>query len=252
MMKKQILLFVVLSFLGLGLTASAAAPARTERLLVDMKSNPEGIESPRPLFSWTIASDARDVTQTAYRIQVATSEADLKRGRNLVWDSGEVVSDRSILVEYEGQTLRSRTQYFWRVKVDTNLGQGRWSDINHWSMGILDAAEWQAEWIGENALSNKGETDQGNTRLAARYLRKTFDVEGKVKRAVLYISGLGSSESYINGERISDDVLSPTPSLYSTRVYYNVYDVTDMLDRGDNVLGVMLGNGRYFTMSIIR
>ena len=155
MMKKQILLFVVLSFLGLGLTASAAAPARTERLLVDMKSNPEGIESPRPLFSWTIASDARDVTQTAYRIQVATSEADLKRGRNLVWDSGEVISDRSILIEYEGQTLRSRTQYFWRVKVDTNLGQGRWSDINHWSMGILDAAEWQAEWIGENAMSNK-------------------------------------------------------------------------------------------------
>ena len=248
MMKKQILLFVVLSFLGLGLTASAAAPARTECLLVDMKSNPEGIESLRPLFSWTIASDARDVTQTAYRIQVATSEADLKRGRNLVWDSGEVISDRSILVEYEGQTLRSRTQYFWRVKVDTNLGQGRWSDINHWSMGILDAAEWQAEWIGENALSNKGETDQGNTRLAARYLRKTFDVEGKVKRAVLYISGLGSSESYINGERISDDVLSPTPSLYSTRVYYNVYDVTDMLDKGGNVLGVMLGNGRYFTM----
>ena len=95
MMKKQILLFVVLSFLGLGLTASAATPARTERLLVDMKSNPEGIESPRPLFSWTIASDARDVTQTAYRIQVATSEADLKRGRNLVWDSGEVISGSS-------------------------------------------------------------------------------------------------------------------------------------------------------------
>ena len=248
MIKKQFLLFVVLTLLGWSLTCTAAAPVRTERLLTDMKTNPSGIESPRPLFSWNTASDARDVRQTSYRIQVAASASDLKRGKNLIWDSGKVISDRSLLVEYGGPALASRTEYFWRVKVDTNLGEGRWSEINRWSMGILDESEWQAEWIGENAMSNEGETDQGNTRLAARYLRKTFDTKGKVKRAVLYISGLGSSESYINGERVSGDVLSPTPSLYSSRVYYNTYDVTDMICKGRNVLGVMLGNGRYFTM----
>lgn len=248
MNKKQILLFVVVLLLGWSLTCTAAAPVRTEHLLTDMKSNPMGIESARPLFSWTLESDARDVTQISYHIQVAASEADLKRGKDLIWDSGEVMSDRSILVEYEGPALASRTEYFWRVKVRTNLGEGRWSEINRWSMGILDAAEWQAEWIGENAMSNKGETDNGNTRLAARYLRKTFEADSKVKRAVLYISGLGSSESYINGERVSGDVLSPTPSLYSSRVYYNVYDVTDMIGKGENVLGVTLGNGRYFAM----
>ena len=248
MMKKQILLFVVLLLLGGTYACPAAAPARVERLLTDMKADPEGIESPRPLFSWNIVSDANDVTQTSYRIQVAMSESDLKRGKDLVWDSGTVISDRSILVEYEGPTLLSRKKYFWRVKVSTTLGEGRWSDPACWSMGILDPAEWQAEWIGENAMSNKGETDQGNTRLAARYLRKTFDVGGKVRRAVLYICGLGSSEPYINGERVSDDVLSPTPALYSSRVYYNVYDVTGMIAKGGNVLGVTLGNGRYFTM----
>ena len=248
MMKKQILLFVVLLLLGGTYACPAAAPARVERLLTDMKTDPEGIESPRPLFSWNIVSDANGVVQTAYHIQVAMSEADLKRGKDLVWDSGTVISDRSILVEYEGPTLLSRKKYFWRVKVSTSLGEGRWSEPACWSMGILDPAEWQAEWIGENAMSNKGETDQGNTRLAARYLRKTFDVDGKVKRAVLYICGLGSSETYINGERVSDDVLSPTPALYSSRVYYNVYDVTGMIAKGGNVLGVTLGNGRYFTM----
>ena len=247
-MKKLFPLLFVSILLGCTFTCPAAAPAKVERLLTDMKTNPEGIESPRPLFSWNTISDARDVRQTSYRIQVATSEADLKRGRNLVWDSGEVISDRSILVEYEGPALKSRTAYFWRVKVGTNLGLGRWSGVARWSMGILDPAEWQAEWIGENAMSNEGETDQGNTRLAARYLRKTFDVGGKVTRAVLYISGLGSSESYINGRRVSDDVLSPTPSLYSSRVYYNTYDVTDLIGKGGNVLGVTLGNGRYFTM----
>ena len=67
---------------------------------------------------------------------------------------------------------------------------------------------------------------------------------------MLYISGLGSSESYLNGKRISNDVFAPMPSLYTSRVYYNVYDVTDLLQQGENLLGVVLGNGRYFSMRV--
>ena len=68
--------------------------------------------------------------------------------------------------------------------------------------------------IGENALSNEGETDKGNTRLAARYLRKPFIAGKRVKRAMLYISGLGSYEVYLNGDKVSDDVFAPTVSWY--------------------------------------
>ena len=92
------------------------------------------------------------------------------------------------------------------------------------------------------------ETAEGDTRLAARYFRKPFESKQKVKRAVIYISGLGSYEAYINGKRISDDVLSPTPSWYPEKVYYNVYDVTSLIKNKANLLSVVLGNGRYFGM----
>ena len=78
-------------------------------------------------------------------------------------------------------------------------------------MALLNDSEWQAKWIGEDALSNPNETDKNNTRLAARYLRKPFDAKSsKIQRGVLYIAGLGAYEAYLNGKRISDDVFAPT------------------------------------------
>src|SRR5208283_2310399 len=71
-------------------------------------------------------------------------------------------------------------------------------------------------------------------------------VEGPVKRATLYISGLGLSEAYLNDAKVSDDVLVPALSEYDKRVFYLTYDVTKRVAPGANALGVILGNGRYF------
>ena len=177
---------------------------------------------------------------------MALSEKDLKNETNLIWDSGVVPDDESVLIPYEGEKLVSRNLYYWRVKTVTNQGETRWSEIAHWSMALLDASDWQAQWIGEDVMSNPGETDQGNTRLAARYLRKPFESTQRVTRAVLYISGLGAYEAYINGQRVADDVLAPTVSWFPERVYYNVYDVTPLILQNDNLVAVKLGNGRYF------
>lgn len=217
-------------------------------LKVEMKENPEGVSVAKPRFSWQITSSIPDLMQQSFQIQVARTEEDLKKEQNLVWDSGIIESDLSVLIPYEGADLLSKGSYYWRVKVSTNQGETAWSDNGHWSMAILDGSEWQAEWIGEDALSNPGETSRGNTRLAARYLRKPFTAKKGVKRAMLYISGLGSYEAYVNGERVSDDVFAPTVSWYPGRVYYNVYPVTSLLQKEDNILAVKLGNGRYFGM----
>lgn len=83
---------------------------------------------------------------------------------------------------------------------------------------------------------------------AARYLRKEFTTDRAVERAVLYISGLGSYEAYLNGKKVSEDVFAPMPSLYYKRIYYNVYDVTALMASDKNTLGVILGNGRFFSM----
>lgn len=220
----------------------------TTALKVEMQENPQRIGTLQPRFSWKITSANPNLKQISYQIQVATSLNDLKKGENLLWDSGVVTSDQSHLITYEGKALKSKGNYFWRVRVITNQGKNKWSEINQWSMAMLNSSDWQAKWIGENSLSNPKETAEGNTRLAARYLRKPFEVKGEIKRATIYISGLGSYEAAINGNKISEDVLSPTPSWYPDRVYYNVYDVTSLIEKKANLLSVKLGNGRYFGM----
>ena len=217
-------------------------------LKVEMQTNPKGLSTLSPRFSWQINADKPNLKQTSYRIQVSSSEKDLLKEKNLLWDSGQIESEVSQLIPYSGLKPGSGTQYFWRVRVGTNQGKSKWSKTGSWSTALLADSDWKARWIGEDTLSNPGETSSKNTRLAARYLRKTFTADKKVKRAVLYISGLGMYEAYINGRRISEDVFSPTPSWYPERVYYNTYDVTHLLKNGVNVLAVKLGNGRFFGM----
>ena len=248
-MKKTSILFVLLLSLIIGMKGLAGCTSETSNIVsptVEMQVNPQGIATAKPRFSWQISSPSPNLQQQSYQIQVAQDKKDLKQGKKLVWDSGIVASSETVLIPYEGQELSSGSEYFWRMKVVTNKGETSWSDINKWSMALLSESDWHAKWIGENELSNSGETAKGNTRLAARYLRKPFNVDKRIKRAVLYISGLGAYEAYINGDRVSDDVLAPTVSWYPEKVYYNVYDVTSLLNNKENTLAVILANGRYF------
>jgi len=244
---KRIYLFISILF-AIVMSACQGEKPTVSSLKVEMQENPEGVVTTQPRFSWQIASNTPDLLQSAYQIQVASSEEDLVQGKNLLWDTKKVKSDQSILIPYEGSELSSRQVCFWRVKVFTNQGNSDWSAIGRWSMALLNDADWQAKWIGEDSLSNTGETMKGDTRLAARYLRKPFTTDKEVKRAVLYISGLGSSEAYINGKRVSEDVFAPSVSWYPERVYFNTYDVTNLILPETNVIAVKLGNGRYFGM----
>ena len=110
-----------------------------------------------PAFTWQIASGKPDLKQTAYQIQVAASPEQLESGDGLLWDSGVVRSDESVLVPYAGKALESGKPYYWRVKLTTNQGDTPWSDAGSWSMALLDDSEWKATWIGEDSLSNPGE-----------------------------------------------------------------------------------------------
>jgi alpha-L-rhamnosidase len=82
-------------------------------------------------------------------------------------------------------------------------------------------------------------------------LRKEFAVTKDIKRARVRFSGLGWSELYINGKKVSDDVLSPTLTDYSQEVMYRTYDVTSFLKPGANAIGIMLGNGWYSAASVL-
>ena len=85
--------------------------------------------------------------------------------------------------------------------------------------------------------------------MAARYLRKEFALKNEVSEARLYVSGMGVYSAYLNGREIApEELLKPTLSWYSKRVYFNTYDVTKMLQQGDNAVGIILEGGRYTSL----
>ena len=238
----------------LGLTACAPSKqVKVENLSLESKETPLGINEVQPRFSWQLNSPKANLKQTSYRIQVASSLDELKEKKKLYWDSGKINSEESVLIPYSGKKLQSESPYYWRVKINSNHGKSKWSKVQSWSMAILNSSEWQAKWIGENMLSNsgeivKGKDDDNRTRLAARYFRKEFSTDKKVSRAMLYISGLGSFEAYLNGDKVSEDIFAPVPSMYDKCIYYNTYDITPLIQKGKNTIGVEIGNGRYFSM----
>lgn len=245
-MKKSILISL-LALLMMGCQVSGGSSLKVEETTVEMRKNPEGVAVSAPRFSWQLVTDKQDVMQTAYQIEVADSEKGLQAGSGLVWNSGRVESGQSVLVKYAGAPLESGQKYWWRVTVWTNTGDKAQSSIQYWSMALLDSSDWKAGWIGLNDSTNL-KLDGERTILPARYLRKEFDLPSQPKRAVLYVSGVGSSVCYMNGERIGNDVFGPLPTWYDASVSYLTYDVTPLLKSGTNTIGVALGNGRYLSM----
>ena len=406
--------------------AEQQAELAPSELTCEYATNPLGIDTPRPRFSWVLKSSSRGQMQSAYRILVATSEKQLQANVGDKWDSGKVNSDRSVNIDYQGKALASQEICYWKVRVwpvpskvegDHQGRPSAWSRPARFEMGLLEQTDWKGQWIGVKppsppaehlddqkpgrvnvALFAKASTsyvsghesldavndgfklnnsndkrygaygnwpkkgthwvqyewpkpvnvdsidvywfdDKGGVRLpkAARVLywdgkafkpvknpvglglevnkyntttfkavttsklklefdsngqstgilefkvydagkspkfppvakvhrllalrasavapspllRKDFTVTENIKRACVRFSGLGWSELYINGKKVSDDVLSPTLTDYSQEVMYRTYDVTSYLKPGANAIGIMLGNGWYSAASVL-
>ena len=211
---------------------------------------PLSIETQHPRLSWIITSTDRDVMQKSYHILVSSSPELLAADKGDLWDSGNVEADQSVWVEYNGKELKDNARCFWKVKVSTTKGNSSWSQPAEWGMGIHGESHWKGQWIGwEGPFA--WDVEDAHSKLSARYLRKEFNSSDKeIKRATAHISGLGLYELYINGEKVSDDVLAPAPTDYRRTTLYNSYDVTPLLKgNGDsNAIGIALGNGRFYTM----
>ncbi|MDO9040664.1 MAG: family 78 glycoside hydrolase catalytic domain, partial [Bacteroidota bacterium] len=208
---------------------------------------PEGIDIHNPRLSWEISGNERGIEQTAYQILVASSPEKLTGNEGDLWDSGKISSDQSVHVKYNGKPLQSREKCFWKVRIWTKNGESNWSEPAFWSMGLLNYGDWNGRWIGFDRAFPWDREDKFS-RLSARYFRKEFSAGKEIKSATAYIIGLGLYELYINGQKIGDQVLAPTPTDYSKNVKYNVFDVTKAVKKGENSIGAILGNGRFYTM----
>lgn len=240
-MKRITLLITALLLVTCMLAQVSITNLRCEQL-----KNPLGIDVEQPRFSWQLESKQRNVMQTSYQVIVSSSEQKLNAGQGDIWNSGAVNSSQSIQVAYAGEALRPGTKYFWKILVTTNKGKATGGGGNYFSTG-LDKETWKAKWIGYDKASPWDSITQWS-RLSARYLRKEFTNSTAIKRATVYICGLGLYELYLNGTKVGDQVLAPNPTDYRKSVLYNTYDVTSLVRPGTNAIATVLGNGRFFTM----
>ena len=261
---KRIFLFIIVILLPLvnleAKTKKASAKVSVTNLRTERLENPMSLDTPTPRFGWQITSDAQGVLQTAYHIIVASTPEKAAALEGDLWDA-TVNSGQSQWIRYAGSQLRGNTRGYWRVSIQTNKGRSEWSPVAMFNVGLLTESDWQGQWIGMDH-ANAWDREDEHSRLSARYLRTEFDLEPKaIRQATLYVSGLGMYETYINGQKVGDDVLAPAPTDYRKTILYNAYDVTTLLQKtqtlpkGNNSLpigrvglGLLLGNGRYYTM----
>ncbi|MBR6272889.1 MAG: family 78 glycoside hydrolase catalytic domain [Bacteroidales bacterium] len=216
---------------------------------VEQQIQPQALATAQPRFSWHYESTENDVVQQSYRIIVASTEEKAQQGIGDLWDSQVVKSNLMLYIPYEGKTLKSRDKAYWKVVTEVAKGKRKTSlesEVNKLEISLLNQDDWKARWIGH-------EFDEdiftGHTRIPARYLRKEFTLSSAISEARLYVSGLGVYSAYLNGNEIApEELLKPTLSWYPNRVYFNTYEVTEMLNEGSNAIGVILEGGRYTTI----
>ena len=261
-MKKHILVSLCAGLFAIvQVSAQTSAQAKVSNPRCENLTNPAGIETLQPRFSWQLQSTARSVFQARYRIIVSDDSVQAALNTGTIWDTKEVTSDQSQWVPYGGKPLQPSKSYYWKVQVwDNQGGAPGWSEVGQFTIGLLQPADWSnAQWIGYDeldptkryvpgvhapaSLKEYKSVVSGNHTLPI--LRKSFAVSKPVRKATAFISGLGQYELHINGTKAGDQFLSPGWTNYDKRVLYNTLDVTPLVANGNNAIGVLLGNGFY-------
>lgn len=197
-------------------------------------TDPAGVTN--PAFSWKMLSKLNGQSQSAYQIMIASSLKNLSLNKADVWNSKKVQSGNQLNIGLTSIKLASSKNYYWKVKVWNKTNEASvWSKSARFITGIFSKEEIKGNWITSN--KEKGQ--------AAPLFRKSFDLSSLPQNAVIHISGLGYYELYINGQKVGDHVLDPGQTNYEDYAFYVTYDIKNLLKKGENVIGVMLGDGWY-------
>lgn len=229
----------------LGISLGPGQALQVTDLRCEGRQNPCGLHERAPRLSWRLVSDRFHVLQTAWHIQAASEPRRLQRGQPDLWDSGWVASNQSVWVPYGGRTLTSHQSVWWRVRVRDNQGRtSAWSAPAHWTMGILDPTEWQAQWIGKpgpettNWLAetfwiwHPAVPDPLLAPAATNWFRRvvTLPPNRRIVRAIFEYTGDSECRGWLNGRDLG-------ARNHPRRVKWN--DITTRLEPGQTyVLGL--------------
>lgn len=232
-----------------------------EDIKCENQQNPLGIDKLQPSFNWKINGDKRGIFQTAYQIMVASSIDLLNNNKPNLWDSKKTASGQNTFISYAGKILNSSGRYYWKVRIwDQNGEASQWSEPAFFVTGLFDQSEWNnSKWIGYEQLPDSLKLTRGlgggranklgnitKKRSVIPYLRKSFQLDKEIDQALVFVCGLGQYELSINGTKTGDYFLTPGWTKYTKQCFYNTYDVTSRLNKGENVIGAIVGNGFFY------
>jgi len=209
-----------------------------DNLRVENRILPITIDNQTPSFSWIIQEP--NVQQLSFQVTVRYSI-----NNTLVYDTGIVTSPSNTIV-YNGTALQSDTDYTWTVNVQLasiplNGTVWNYSNTSYFSTALFNSeTDWKGNWIG-----------------GYNQIRKSFSVPFTIQRARIYVTAVGCYTLYVNGIEVSEGSYNRTEpasianpgfsTIYTTRVLYNTYDITNLLVSNNNlnVLGFRIGSCKY-------
>ena len=234
-MRKTHSIFLFISLLLLSTTCTLSASTIVFDLKCENLVNPNAIDNTTPHFSWKLKSEKGKLFQLYYEIQVAFDSTSLAKGKADLWNTGKVQSSASVMIPYKGRLLFSQSLCYWRVRVwDEDGKASAWSSIARFGVGILDN-DMEGSYIGLSSESGD---------VGCPILRKGFDIDNKTT-SFLHVNSLGYHEVYINGKKVTDNILSPAVSQLNKRSLIVTYDITPYIKTGKNDLVIWLGKGWY-------
>jgi len=236
----------------------AGAQLTPTHLLCENLPDPIAIDATQPRLTWILEAPAKNpgrrLAQSAYEIRVAPDDTkpdketagspspgglSPEKETAFSWTSGKITSDQSVHIVYAGQPLQSGRRYRWQVRVwDAKGKPSRWSEAASFRMALLNTTDWKAKWI------EPGYVEDSILRPSPLF-RKKFVIGKRIRSAIAYVTAHGLYEASLNGKRIGDAYLTPGWTSYNKRLQYQAYDVTNLLQQGNNAVGVMLGSGWY-------
>ena len=177
-----------------------------------------------PVFSWAVISDKQNSEQKACRIRVWCAE-------QLLWDTGWIETAEQ-QITYNGNTLPSERKICFTAEVRDNQGETSLPAEEYFYVSGLP--NYSPTWIAAD------QDEQGK----AVYFRHDLHFQKKPVHATLYVCGIGYHAVTINGVPLDESVLDPATADYSRTVYYVMTpELESRLTKGDNCIGVVLGEG---------
>ena len=184
------------------------------------------MSEPTPYLGWQLESDRQNVHQTAYRICI-------RDGLMPFWDSGRITDSESAAVRYAGPPLNEECRYTLELTVWDNHGESAQGKAE-FSTALFAPRFLAAQWITHTLAENHSECP---------VFVRHFSAE-PVQKARLYLSACGIYTVRLNGQEVSQDWFAPGWTEYASRLQYQVYDVTALI-QPENTLEITTANGWY-------